>query len=159
MRSSRLSWRSVPAGLATVLILGGVLAAGCAAGSTASPAAVAPAVTNAWIRVPAGPDQPAAAYLTIANAGSQPDVLTSVSSPSAATCELHETTMDTAGMAGMHMIDKLEIPAGESVRLEPGGYHLMMTGVGAMTVGSMVELNLMFQRAGAVKVMAEVRAG
>jgi len=132
---------------------------GCAAGATSRPSAAAPVVSDAWIRMPAAAGQDAAAYFTVSNPGSQADALMRVSSPMAAACQLHQTMMDSSGMTGMQMMDRMDIPAGGMMKLEPGGYHLMMTGVKALTLGAKVELDLTFEKAGNVKVMAEVRAG
>ena len=159
MRSSRLSWRSPATVLALSIAILSVGLAGCATSGTSAPPAVAPAITDAWIRVPTGAGQQTAAYLTIANNGGETEVLTAISSSGATGCTLHETSMDSSGMAGMHMIDRLEIPGHGMVKLEPGGYHVMMEGVGSLKVGDKVELSLTFQHAGVVKVMAEVRAG
>jgi copper(I)-binding protein len=158
MRSSRQSWRSPATVLAALLILAGGSLAACAAGASTAPSAAVPVITDAWIRVP-GADATTAAYFTISNPGSQADTLLSASSPMADGCQLHQTSMDSSGMTGMHMIDRMDIPAGGMMKLEPGGYHLMMNGVKALTIGSKVELDLTFQKAGTVKVMAEVRAG
>lgn len=65
-----------------------------------------------------------------------------------------------SGMTGMQPVDRIEIPAGGTVRLEPGGYHLMLMDLTEMpAVGSTVELTLTFETAGDVVVQAEVRAG
>lgn len=146
-----------------VLNLIGLLAlaaglAGCGSAATAPPA-LTPEVTGAWVRPPIGADRPAAGYLTIANPGDEADALVGVTSPIAMSCEVHETTMDSSGMAGMDPIDRLEIPAGGTVTLEPGGYHIMLMEAGAMTVGDTVELRLEFEKAGTVVVQAEVREG
>jgi copper(I)-binding protein len=63
-------------------------------------------------------------------------------------------------MMAMHPIERIDIPAGGSAKLEPGGYHLMLMGVTKMpAVGETVELTLTFEKAGDVVVQAEVRAG
>ncbi|HSL97525.1 MAG TPA: copper chaperone PCu(A)C [Candidatus Deferrimicrobiaceae bacterium] len=117
-------------------------------------------MSGAWVRAPQGMDRPAAAYFEIVG-GAEADALLGVTSPAAAMVELHETTTDSSGMTGMHPIGRLEIPAGETVILEPGGYHLMLMAVaeGAIEAGKAVELRLTFEKAGAVVVQAEVRAG
>ena len=159
MRSSRPCLHRPAASLVALVILAGAALVGCAVGSTSAPSVAAPVVSEAWVRLPTGSDQATAAYFTVTNPASTADVLLGVSSQMASACQLHETAMDNSGMTGMHMVDRLEIPAGSMMRLEPGGYHLMMTGVSPLKVGSNVELDLTFQRAGVVKVMAEVRAG
>ena len=74
--------------------------------------------------------------------------------------EIHETTTDMNGMTGMSPIARLPVPAGGTARLEPGGFHLMMTGLkGPLAAGATVELDLVFEHAGRVVVQAEVRAG
>lgn len=118
-----------------------------------------PTIADAWVRAPSGAGQTVAAYLTIDNPGDVADVLVGVESPAAVTCQLHETAMDSGGMTGMHEIKDLEIPAHGTVRLEPGGYHLMLAGVGQLTAGATVELRLTFKHAGTVVVQAEVRNG
>lgn len=48
---------------------------------------------------------------------------------------------------------------GGSVTLQPGGYHVMLTGlVSELKTGTFVALVLTFEHAGVVKVTAEVRA-
>jgi len=112
---------------------------------------------DAWAR-PGSSGAETAAYLTITNSGSAADSLLSASSPSAASVELHETSMDSSGMTGMHPVDKIEIPAGGSVTLEPGGKHLMVMGLTKdLAVGDQLEVDLVFQNAGTVKVQAEVK--
>ena len=55
-------------------------------------------------------------------------------------------------------IDGIEIPAGGSVTLEPGGKHLMVMGLTTdLTVGGTLDLDLVFQNAGTIKVTAEVK--
>jgi copper(I)-binding protein len=158
MRSSRRCLRRVAALLAIAGLAAAALGA-CSPGATTAPPAATPVVTDAWVRPPMGADRPAAGYLTITNPGAVADALVAVTSPIAMSCEIHETSLDSSGMAGMHPIDRLEIPAGGTVSLEPGGYHLMLMDSQAMTVGSTVELRLEFEKAGTVVVQAEVREG
>ena len=159
MRSSRHSLRRTPVvGLAILAIA--ILVAGCSAAATPVPtgAAAAPVVTGAWVRPPAGMDRPAAGYMVIANPGGQPDALVAASSTVATSVEVHETTT-MSGMTGMQPVAKIAIPAGGSVKLEPGGYHLMLMGVKTLTVGDTVEIVLTFEKAGKVTVKAEVKNG
>lgn len=155
MRSSPHSWpRPLAASLVVLLALSAV---GCTSGSTSAPSLT---VSDAWVRPPQGMDRPAAGYMVISG-GSEADVLVGVTSPAAAMVELHETSTDASGMTGMHPVGRLEIPAGETVTLVPGGYHLMLMGVaeGAIEVGKAVELRLTFEGVGEIVVQAEVRAG
>lgn len=67
-----------------------------------------------------------AAYMTLVNNGDAAIALTSVSSPQFAVVELHETIIAN-GIARMRPLRELVIAGGESVRLEPGGKHLMLS--------------------------------
>lgn len=119
----------------------------------------APELADAWAR-PGAAGAESAAYLTITAPSGQADALVSASSPAANMVQLHEVSTDAQGMTGMHHIDRLDIPAGETVRLEPGGYHLMLMGLTAeLAVGGTIELTLVFERAGNVVVEAEIRQG
>lgn len=139
----------------------------CTAGSTPgasggpSPApSAAIGITDAWVRAAATTDTPTAAYLTIVNGGTQDDALLGATSPGAASVELHETAMDSSGMAGMHPVDRLAVAAGATVKLEPGGYHLMLTGLTKpLAAGDTLVLDLTFEHAGKIVVQAEVRQG
>ena len=129
-----------------------------ACSSAASPAP--PTVSGAWARPAMGMDKPAAAYMTITNSSGQADVLIGVSTPGATSVEIHETTTDASGMTGMHPVDRIDVPAGGTVMLKPGGFHLMIMGLTApLEVGSTLELDLVFEHAGKVVVQAEVREG
>ncbi len=154
MRSSTRSRRNAAAAITAVLLV--LVAVGCAPGGAAAGVSVA----NAWVRPPQGADRPAAGYLEI-RGGDGADALLSVSSPAAAMVEVHETTTDSSGMTGMQPIERLEIPAGQTVVLQTGGYHLMLMGAvdGAIELGKTVELRLTFEKAGEIVVQAEVRAG
>ena len=100
------------------------------------------------------PNQPVAgAFLTITNNGAQDDVLVGVSSPIAARGEVHEMAMSGDTMQMRKLEDGLVIPAGETVELKPGGYHLMFMKLnGALVEGETMTATLEFANAGAVEV-------
>jgi periplasmic copper chaperone A len=140
---------------AAALVVVAILAAGCS--SAAAPKVT---VSDAWVRSAAVAGQPTAAYLVISNGSGQPDALVGASSPDASMVQIHETTTDTSGMTGMHQIDQLPIPGEGEVTLKPGGHHLMIMGLSrALTAGGKLQLDLVFEKAGKVVVMAEVRDG
>lgn len=65
---------------------------------------------------------------------------------------------DGAAMMGMRELDALEVPAGETVSLVPGGYHLMLLELADdLEPGGTFELTLRFATAGEVDVTVEVR--
>ena len=62
-------------------------------------------------------------------------------------------------MMGMQPVARLEIPAGGTVQLAPGGYHIMLIGLTKdLKVGDTVQVTLKFEKAGDVTVTAQVRA-
>lgn len=62
-----------------------------------------------------------------------------------------------ATMMQMRPVDRIAIPAGQSVALKPGGYHVMLLDLKApLKLGSKLEITLTFEKAGEVKVMADV---
>jgi len=117
----------------------------------ASAAAAPPIVTGAWIRATPPGAVTAAAYLTIASAGSA-DRLVGAATPAAGTVEIHTTVAD-AGSQHMMRVAELALPAGGSVRLEPGGQHLMLIDLKTpMVPGTKVALSLRFAEAGTVEI-------
>lgn len=116
-------------------------------------------IQDGWTRT-APPGAPVAGYLAITNRGPAGDQLLAASSPLARTVGLHQSTMRGA-VVSMHAVPGgLAIPAGATVKLEPGGYHLMLTGLKrALRPGDRVALSLRFRRAGAVRTSLRVRGG
>lgn len=104
------------------------------------------------------PGQPAGGgYLTIVNEGAAPDRLVSASSPAAGKVEIHTMEMDGGVMKMRPLPDGLEIPAGGTVALEPGGRHLMFLDVKTpFEEGASVPVTLDFEKAGKVDVTLPV---
>lgn len=104
------------------------------------------------------PNQPVAgAFLTISNMGSEDDVLVAVSSPISDRGEVHEMKMEGDTMKMREMADGLVIPAGETVELKPGGYHLMFMELKEPLVeGETVEMTLEFEKSGSISVPVSV---
>ena len=139
--------------------IGGSLVILFALAACSASGVAAPTIEGAWAR-PGIAGAETAAYLTIAGTAGQADALLSASSPSAEKVELHEATMDASGTMAMHPIDHLDIHAGETVELKPGGFHIMVMGLTKdLAVGDKLELELTFEHAGKVVVQAEVRQG
>jgi len=111
-------------------------------------------VSDAWARATPAKAENGVAYLTIWTP--TPDRLVSVSSPVAKTAELH--TMEMAGMVmKMRPLAGLDIPAGQSVTLKPGGEHIMLMGLnGPLREGQSFPLTLTFEKAGAREVTVPV---
>lgn len=121
------------------LAMGAVL--GLAACHPAKPKALG--VEDAWVRLAAVPGRPAAGYVTI-KGGATADRLVSVTSAKAARVELHAGGMEH-GMATMHPISGLDVPAGDEAKLAPGGDHAMLFGIDpAIRPGDALPLTLRF---------------
>ena len=84
------------------------------------------------------------AHLAIANHDSVARALTGASSPLAGTIEIHETTVRD-GMMSMNRVDRLVVPPGGTLRLAPGGSHLMLIDlVRDLRTGDRVPITLQF---------------
>lgn len=69
-----------------------------------------------------------------------------------------ETTMAGMGQMTMQPIESLELPAGETVSLEPGGYHIMLIElVAPLETGEEIEVTLTFENAGERTITVPVR--
>ncbi|TAM98130.1 MAG: copper chaperone PCu(A)C [Rhodanobacteraceae bacterium] len=105
-------------------------ACGCLiAASTAAFAAPPPGVRveHAWIRwLPA--NLPSAGYAVIVNAGDATVRLTGAHSAAYGMVMLHRSMLANSD-SRMERVDQLDIPAHGSVKLAPGGYHLMLSQV------------------------------
>ncbi|HEY0270167.1 MAG TPA: copper chaperone PCu(A)C [Sphingomonas sp.] len=88
-----------------------------------------PYADAAWVRLAAVSGNPAAAYFTLYG-GRSPGRLIAIDSPAAGSSELHRS-MTAGDMASMRRVDGVDVPAGGVVAFAPGGYHVMLFGVGA----------------------------
>ncbi len=69
-----------------------------------------------------------------------------------------DTTMAGMGEMTMRPIDSLELPAGDTVVLEPGGYHIMLIDlVAPLETGQEIEVTLTFENAGERVITVPVR--
>ena len=109
-------------------------------------------IDKAWARAtPKGADV-GAGYLVVHNNGATPDTLTGGSSDFA-TVEIHEMKTEGGHMTMAEMKNGLNIPAHGTVRLAPGGYHVMFTHLTKpLTKGEKVQATLTFAHAGPVTV-------
>lgn len=140
-----------------VLALVSLLACGVAGPAVAADPVV---VRNAWIRAPA-PGQPVAgAYMEVT--ASAKSALVAIATPVAERAELHSTTME-GGIMKMRPAERIELAAGKTVKLEPGGLHGMLVDLKrTLKPGDKVPVTLTVQRADSsratIAVEAEVRA-
>ena len=114
-------------------------------------------VEQAWARASAGNATTGAAYVTVTG-GSGPDRLVGVSTPVAATAEVHESFTEN-GVMKMRAVTALPIPAGKSVTFSPGGYHVMLTGLKRpLVAGESFPLTFRFEHEQPVTVNVPIRA-
>ena len=104
------------------------------------------------------PGQPAGGgYLTISSKGGG-DRLLSASSPAAGKVEIHRMEIANDVMVMRPVDGGLEIPAGGTVELQPGGLHLMfMSPSEPFREGEAVPVTLEFEKAGSVEIALPVR--
>src|SRR4051812_50228105 len=115
-------------------------------------------ITDPWVRAPQGSAQ-AGGGLAITNTGPAPDHLLGGTASGATRVEVHGTSHE-GGTAQMHPVEgRVEIKPGETVRLAPGGRHLMFIGLKqSLSEGEQVEGTLQFKNAGTVPVRFQVQA-
>jgi copper(I)-binding protein len=108
-------------------------------------------VEQAWARVVPGGARTGAVYLTLHNKSADEDLLLSVDSAAAQTTALHESKIED-GVAKMVAVPGgLNLPSHGEVVMQPGGIHIMMTGLsGALESGSMLPVMMIFREAGAL---------
>ena len=112
------------------------------------------AVEKAWVR--ASSVNVSAAYATLHNLGTEPDLLVAAASPVAARVEIH-TIVERDGRVGMKRVDSVEVAPGEPALLQPGGLHIMLMGLKRkLAPGDSIELALRFSKAGRLVIRAPV---
>ena len=114
---------------------------------------------DAWARTSAMMQDAGAVYVTITG-GETADTLVRAQAPTdiAAMTEIHETTMNDEGAMMMGEVPAIDVPAGTTVMLEPGGYHIMLMNLAApLESGQEFDVVLTFETAGEVTVPVEVR--
>lgn len=113
-----------------------------------------------WAGATAPGQKVAGAYLELSSTASA--ALVAVRSPAAGSVEIHSMSME-GGVMKMRRLEKMELPANRTVKLVPGGVHLMLIDISKpLKPGDRVPLTLIIESAGKirseVKLEAEVRA-
>src|SRR6202140_2929797 len=122
MQIKRLTSASIPRAIACATMLAYFLAAPARAEEIKAGDLT---ITQAWSRATPGGAKVAGGYLTIENKGSTSDRLIGGSGDVTGRIEVHEMTTSN-GVMTMRALDKgLVIEPGKTVKLAPGGYHLM----------------------------------
>lgn len=121
-------------------------------------------IADAWVRAPAPGQKTAGAYVALTS--DRDAAIVAAGSAAAARVEMHSTSTE-GGVMRMRALPRIELPAGRTVKLTPGGFHLMLIDVKQpLKVGDKVPLTLSVQSTGpaagtsliTLKLEAEVRA-
>ena len=159
IKTTRPLGRIIHTGLAAFGAAAPVLSTGACSSETqpegaASENAVSEIVITApWSRETAEGQDAGGAFMTIANTGTGADRLIGGSTPVAGDVQIHTVDMTDGVMRMRQLPDGLEIPAGRTVMLKPGSFHIMLMGLKhPLKQGEAVPLVLTFENAGPVEV-------
>jgi len=145
---------------ATALLVFSFIVAGLFAGSARAEDVKAGdlVISQPWTRATPGGAKTGGGYLTIENKGSTSDKLVSATAEVAGKVEVHEMAMNNGVMTMRPLESGLAIDPGKTVKLAPGGYHLMLMELkNPLKQGDKVPVTLQFEKAGKVAVTLEVQ--
>src|ERR1700737_2544533 len=115
-------------------------------------------ITQAWSRATPGGAKVAGGFLTIENKGSAPDRLIGGSADVAGKVQVHEMAVNNGVMTMRPLDNGLTIEPGKTVKLAPGGYHLMLLDLKSpLKQGDRLPVTLEFEKAGKVKLSFDVQ--
>ncbi|MCO4842874.1 MAG: copper chaperone PCu(A)C [Yoonia sp.] len=116
-------------------------------------------VSDAFTRATLPNAPVAGGFLNVMNNGTVDDRLISAITAISKDTQIHEMAMDGDVMKMRELPGGLPVPAGQTVTLAPGGYHLMFMGLnGPLLEGETITVRLMFEVAGEVDVQLPVGA-
>jgi periplasmic copper chaperone A len=128
----------------------------CAALSSL-PAVAQTAVSDAWVRGTVPQQKASGMFVNITSA--KGGRLVSASSPVAGVVEIHEMAMEGDVMKMRALPGGLDLPAGKTVALKPGGYHVMLMGLKQqLKEGDTVAVTLVVEAADKMRETVEVKA-
>ena len=174
--------RTALTALAVLVAVGSLALAACSGSSSSQTKANGLIIEDAWARTSPASTGTGAVYFTVENTTDRIEKLLSASVPTAvaARAEVHEvvmagastdstmamqgmqgstdSTMAGSGMMSMREVTSVSIPAGSTVKFEPGGYHVMLLDLAEpLKSGQKFTLSLGFMNAGVVQVEVTVR--
>jgi periplasmic copper chaperone A len=116
-------------------------------------------IDQPWSRATPPTAPTAGGFLTITNKGAAPDRLIAARTTAAGQAQIHQMKMGGDVMRMRELDNGLDIPAGATVALAPGGYHLMLVGLKApFKAGTRVPVTLVFEKAGSIDIELDVQA-
>jgi copper(I)-binding protein len=99
-----------------------------------------------------------AVYFSVTNSGPKADLLLSVTTPIAREVEIHESRT-VQGSIQMRAVASVDCPPGVTVKISPGGLHVMLLGLNhPLVAGTTFPASLHFRDAGVVTVQVLVAA-
>ena len=115
-------------------------------------------ISQAWTRATPGGAKTGGGFVTIENKGSAPDKLIGASADGAGKIEVHEMVMNEGVMKMRPVEGGLAIDPGKTIKLAPGGLHLMMMDLKSpLKQGDKMPVTLEFEKAGKVAVTLDVQ--
>lgn len=112
-------------------------------------------VKDAWARAVMPGQKATGAFMKIT--AKEGATLVGVSSPAAGVTQLHEMKLEGSIMT-MRPVPALDLPAGKTVELKPGGYHVMLMDLKApLKKDSTLPLTLTFKDAKGVQSKLEIK--
>ena len=154
-----MNFRQLAKSLTLLLLLNLLSLLGACGGSTPSVEGPHIKIEGAWARASPKMAGAGAVYMILKNDGSQADKLLSGKTPAAEVVELHESFMDENNVMKMRAVEGgyIEIPAGGSVELKPGGLHVMLIKlVKPLQADTTIPLTLNFEKSGELIIEAPV---
>ena len=125
-------------------------------GSFAAPAPAQGEVKTPWVRATVPGQKTSSAYLVLKSA--EEVTFVGAESPVAAVVDLHEMRMD-GNVMRMRAVPRLVLPRGKVLQLNPGGFHLMLTGrKQPLRKGDSVPITLRFEGRDNAQKVVEIRA-
>ncbi|MEM1371488.1 MAG: copper chaperone PCu(A)C [Pseudomonadota bacterium] len=110
-------------------------------------------IDHPWTRATPPGARVGGGYLSLRNTGKTSDTLIGGSFSQSERLEIHTMSLVNDVMVMRKLEKGLEIPAGETVELKPGGLHLMFMGLKSkLEADQRIAGQLMFKKAGAVPV-------
>ena len=116
-------------------------------------------IATPWTRATPATAKSGGGFVTITNKGTSPDRLIAARSQASLKVEIHEMKMDGQVMRMRELANGLEIPAGATVTLKPGSFHIMFMELKSpLTKDAKVPATLVFEKAGSIDVDFKVEA-
>ncbi len=131
-----------PQTIRTLSLFAALLACACL-----MPALAAVEATDGWSRETVPGTTVGVGYFTLRNTGTGAARLMKITTPVAASVELHQSSIDAQGIAHMWPVASLTLNPGEVAHFAPGGKHLMLVGLNKpLRAGEKIAVTMQFDR-------------